>query len=363
MKILDWYILKKYFTTFIFCLLAFTLIVVIVDFSEKTDDFAKTKLPFTTIITQYYFGFLPKIDAMLFPLFVFIAVIFFTSVMANRSEIIAILGSGVSFKRFLMPYVFGGTILSLLLWWANQNMLPKANAKWAAFVSQYIDPNYGAYQNKSYLNNYYFRLDSFSYAGIRYYDTTKKTGNNFFVQTFRNNKLTHNVRAEAITWDTTFNKWRLDKVTERFVDGIKESVKQQETIQMAYNFKPRDLQRDDYMKDKLSTADLKDFIKIEKIRGSENVNTLELERHTRNAVPLSVLILTLIGAIVASKKIRGGSGFHLAIGIGISLFYILVGRFAAVFATKGNFNPALAAWLPNIVFGLLVFYLYRRASK
>lgn len=363
MKIIDWYILKKYFTTFIFCLLAFTLIVVVVDLSEKTDDFAKTKLSFTTIITQYYFGFLPKIDAMLFPLFVFIAVIFFTSVMANRTEIIAILGSGVSFKRFLMPYILGGTVLSLLLWWANQNMLPKANAKWAAFVSQYIDPNYGAYQNKSFLSNYYFRLDSFSYAGIRYYDTTRKNGNNFFVQTFHNNKLTHNVRAEAITWDTTFNKWRLDKVTERFVDGIKETVKQQDSLQMAYNFKPRDLQRDDYMKDKLSTADLKDFIKIEKIRGSENVNSLELERHTRNAVPVSVLILTLIGAIVASKKIRGGSGFHLAIGIGISLLYILVGRFAAVFATKGNFNPALAAWLPNIFFGLLVYYLYRRASK
>lgn len=363
MKIIDWYILKKYFSTFIFCLLAFTLIVVIVDLSEKTDDFAKTQLSASAIITQYYFGFLPRIDAMLFPLFVFIAVIFFTSIMANRSEIIAILGSGVSFRRFLLPYIIGGLLLSGFLWWCNQSILPRANQKWANFVSKYIDLNYGGYQNKSFLNNYYFRLDSFSYAGIRYYDTTRKTGNNFFIQTFHNNQLTHNLRSESMTWDTLLNKWRLDKVIQRDLNGIKETMKQDSSITMEYNFKPLDLQRDEYMKDKLSTADLKAFIKLEKIRGSEIVNSLELERHTRNAVPLSVLILTMIGSTVASKKIRGGSGFHLAIGIGISLLYILVSRFAAVFAIKGNFNPLLAAWLPNIVFALLAYYLYRKAAK
>jgi lipopolysaccharide export system permease protein len=363
MKILDWYILKKYFITFLFCIFALTLIAVIVDLSEKTDDFAKAKLSSSVIITQYYFGFIPRIDALLFPLFVFLSVIFFTSVMAGRSEIIAILGSGVSFPRFLRPYFIGGFILSALLWWANQNFLPKANAKWAAFSAKYLDQSYNGVENHSFINNYYFRLDSFSYAGIRYYDTISRTGNNFFVQKFRNNQLVYNLRAESIVWDTATKKWRLDRIIERSINGIHQEIKQVASRQMEYNFKPRDLQRDEYMKDKLPTSELNEFIKLEKLRGSEDVNTLMLEKNSRDAGPPSVLILTMIGAVVAFRKIRGGGGFHLAIGIGISTLYILVGRFASVFAMKGNFDPFIAAWMPNIFFAFLAYYLYRKAPK
>lgn len=360
MKILDWYILKKYFVTFLFFLLALTVIAVIIDISEKTTDFSKSKLPAMKIFTDYYLGFIPRIDAMLFPLFVFLSVIFFTSVMAGRSEIIAILGSGISFPRFLRPYFVGGIILSAFLWWVNQSILPKANAKYATFSAKYIDD---IYRHQSFINNYYFRLDSFSYAGIRYYDTISKTGNSFFVQTFRNNQLVYNLRAQTITWDTATNKWRLNDVLERNINGIYEDLKQKSVMQMKYNFKPMDLQRDEYMKDKLPTKELNEFIKLEKLRGSEIVNTLMLEKSTRDAGPPSVLILTMIGAIVASRKIRGGSGFHLFVGIVISILYILVGRFSSVFAMKGNFDPVLAAWIPNIVFGILAYYLYLRAPK
>jgi lipopolysaccharide export system permease protein len=363
MKILDWYILKKYFVTFLFFLLALTLIAVIIDLSEKTEDFTRTKLPVSTIITQYYFGFIPRIDAMLFPLFIFLSVIFFTSIMAGRSEIIAILGNGISYPRFLRPFFIGGIILSVFLWWCNQGLLPRANAKWASFQAKYLDQNFGPGSNKSYINNYYFRLDSFSYAGIRYYDTTTRTGNNFFVQRFRNNQLVYNLRAEAITWDTSKNKWRLDRVLERNINGIYENLKQTPTMQMEYNFKPRDLQRDEYMKDKLPTADLNEFIKLEKLRGGEDVNSLMLEKNARNAGPPSVLILTMIGAVIASKKIRGGSGIHLALGMVISVLYILIGRFASVFAMKGNFDPVIAAWIPNFIFAILAYYLYRKAPK
>ncbi|MDB5222473.1 MAG: rane protein [Chitinophagaceae bacterium] len=363
MKILDWYILKKYFVTFLFFLLALSAIAVIIDISEKTTDFSKAKLPAIKIITDYYFGFIPRIDAMLFPLFVFLSVIFFTSVMAGRSEIIAILGNGISFPRFLRPYFIGGIILSAFLWWCNQSILPKANAKWAYFSAKYIDDSYSGINNKAFINNYYFRLDSFSYAGIRYYDTVNRIGNGFFVQTFRNNQLVYNLRSQTITWDTATNKWRLNEVMVRNINGIHEELKQHPVMQMQYNFKPRDLQRDEYMKDKLPTNELNEFIKLEKLRGSEIVNILMLEKSTRDAGPPSVLILTLIGAIVASRKIRGGSGFHLFVGIVISILYILVGRFSSVFAMKGNFNPVLAAWIPNLVFSILAYYLYRRAPK
>ena len=145
-KKIDWYILKKFLTTFFFCLLLLTVIVVVVDISEKTDDFVKTKLPVGKIITDYYFGFIPKMDAMLAPLFVFISVIFFTSLMANRSEVIAILCSGVSFARFLRPYLVGGILLAGLLLWGNRQLLPRANQKWASFDAKYIKFNYEAYK-------------------------------------------------------------------------------------------------------------------------------------------------------------------------------------------------------------------------
>jgi lipopolysaccharide export system permease protein len=363
MKKIDWYILKKFLVTFVFCLVALTVLVIIVDLSEKTDDFSKTNLPAKTIITDYYFGFLPRIIAMLFPLFIFIAVIFFTSKMANRSEIIAILSSGTSFRRFLRPYVVGGILFTAFLWWTNQYILPPANQKWATFNSKYIDFNYGGYENTSTIRNKYFKLDSFSYAGVRYYDTTILTGNNFFIQRFKNTDLVYNLRARSIRWDTVTHKWRLDNVTERRISGLNQQVKQIDTMQMNFNFKPRDLKLDQYMKDKLTTPELNEFIELEKSRGSGDVNSLILEKQNRNANPVSVFILTIIGATIASRKIRGGSGFHLAIGVLICVLYILVGRFSAVFSLKGNFNPIVAAWLPNIAFGILAWYLYRKTAK
>ncbi len=363
MKTIDWYIIKKFLITFLFCVIALTVLVIIVDLSEKTDDFAKTGLPAKTIITDYYFGFLPRIIAMLFPLFIFIAVIFFTSKMANRSEIIAILCSGISFWRFLRPYLVGGILFTAFLWWTNQYILPPANQKWATFNSKYIDFNYGGYENTSTISNKYFKLDSFSYAGIRYYDTTTRSGNNFFIQRFNKVDLVYNLRAQSIRWDTGTRKWRLDNVIERTINGLHQQLKETETMQMNFNFKPRDLQRDEYMKDKLTTPELNEFIALEKSRGSGDVNSLMLEKQNRNANPASVFILTIIGATIASKKIRGGSGFHLAIGFMICVLYILIGRFSAVFSLKGNFNPIIAAWLPNVAFGILAWYLYRKASK
>ena len=363
MKIIDWYILKKFLLTFLFSLITLTVLVIIIDLSERTDDFAKTGLSASTIITQYYFGFVPRIDALLFPLFIFIAVIFFTSKMANQSEIIAILNSGISFRRFLLPYFFGGILLSALLWFTNQYVLPGANQKWATFNSKYIDFNYASFQNTSTISNKYFKLDSFSYAGVRYYDTTSRVGNNFFIQKFNKTRLVYNLHAQTIKWDTAVNKWQLSNVVIRNINGLKMKITENPEMQMEFNFKPRDLQRDDYMKDKLTTPELNEYIRLEQLRGSENVNALILEKENRNANPVSVLILTIIGATIASRKIRGGSGFHLAIGVLICVLYILVGRFSAVFSLKANFNPIVAAWLPNVIFGFLAWFLYRRAAK
>lgn len=364
MKKIDRYILLKYLTTFFFCLILFTAIVVVVDISEKADNFVKSKLPVSKIITDYYFGFIPRIDAMLFPLFVFISVIFFTSKMAGRSEIIAILSSGVSFRRFLVPFVVGGILLSVVLWMGYQYVVPKANFKWANFEARYIDgPRAPESNNSNYKQKLYFKMDSFTYVGIKGYDTLLKSGNGFFVQRFKKNKLEYNLRAEQFNWDSVQSKWKLQNVAERRLDSISERVNRMPVMFVSYNFKPRDLRKDEFLKDQMPTPELDDFIKLEKLRGSESVNMLLVERYNRDAIPASVLILTIIGAVLASRKIRGGSGLHLAIGVIISVLYILFSRFSIVFATKGNFTPFLAAWTPNLIFGVLAFYLYKKAPK
>ena len=364
MKKIDRYILLKYLTTFFFCLILFTAIVVVVDISEKTDNFVKSKLPISRIITDYYFGFIPRIDAMLFPLFVFISVIFFTSKMAGRSEIIAILSSGVSFRRFLLPYIVGGIFLTGVLWVGYQYVVPKANLKWANFEVKYIDgPSTGQGNNSNIKQKLYFKTDSNTYVGISSYDTILKSGNGFFMQRFEKNKLVYNLRSDKFNWDTATGKWKLFNAVERRLDSISERITKKNELLLSSNFKPRDLRRDDYLKDQLPTPELNEFIALERLRGSEMLNTLLVERYNRDAIPVSVLILTIIGAVLASRRVRGGSGLHLAIGVIISVLYILFGRFSLVFATKGNFTPFLAAWTPNFLFGLLAFYLYKKAPK
>ncbi|MDB5193091.1 MAG: rane protein [Segetibacter sp.] len=362
MKKLDWYILKNLLTTFFFSLFLFAFITVVIDISEKTDDFVKSGLSASQIVKQYYFGFVPHILAMLFPLFVFIAVIYFTSKMAGRSEVIAILASGTSYRRFLRPYLMAGLILASVLWLVNRYVVPKANEIRVSFQVRYIDANSSYNPLVGQRSNIYIRIDSFRYAGVNY-DTTSKTGNSFFMQHITGNKVDYNLRAETIRWDTASNKWILENVIERWINGLTEKVTMTPTMKMNFNFKPFDLKRDEYSKDKLMTPELDRFIKLEELRGSEGLNALKVERYRRDATPFAVILLSLIGVVVASRKVRGGSGVHMAIGFITAAMFILTDRFSTIFSTKGDFHPLLAAWTPNIIFSVIAIYLYRRAPK
>ncbi len=363
MKKLDWYILRKFLTTFFFSIFLFAVIAIVVDVSEKTDDFVRSGLSVQQIITEYYYGFIPHIVALLLPLFVFIAVIFFTSKMANRSEIIAILASGTSYSRWLRPYWMGGILLAGVLWFANQYVVPRANQIRGSFEANYIDKNntYNALISTS--SHIYLRIDSFTYAGIYAYDTLTKRGGPFFSFQMKNNKVTENTRADQIMWDTATRKWKLEGVLFRKVYDLKEDITMTQEKIMDFNFKPLDLSRDKYTKDKLTTPELDRFIELEELRGSEGLNGLKVERYRRDATCITVLLLTLIGAIVAGRKVRGGSGVHLAVGFVTAALFILTDRFSTIFSTKGDLPPLLAAWIPNLIFIFVVIFLYRKAPK
>ncbi len=362
LKKIDWYILRQFLVTFVFCMLLFTIIAVAVDSSEKTDDFVKTGLSTWQIITKYYVGFIPHIWGLLYPLFVFIAVIFFTSKMAARSEIIALLATGTTYNRWLRTYVWGGVFFAVVLWFAARYALPKANEIRNSFQVLYIDGGVSA-DGENNTTTHYKRTDSNSYVGIKYFDTATKIGSGFFMNRLKNEKLVYNLRAETIKWDTAKKGWILINAVERKIDSARETVAITPELPIRLSFLPRDLRRDVYLKEKLNTPDLVKLIELEALLGNEGLNTLQVERYRRTSIAFSVLLLTLIGAIVSSRKTRGGTGAHLALGICIAVSFIIFDRFSTVFSTKGNLHPLIAAWIPNIVFLFIGIYVYRRAPK
>jgi lipopolysaccharide export system permease protein len=346
-------------------MLLFMVVAVAVDSSEKTDDFVKTGLSSFQIIKQYYFGFIPYIWGLLFPLFVFIAVIFFTSRMATRSEIIAILASGTSYNRMLRPYFIGGLLLGTTLWFGNRYLIPRANAIHGEFKAKYIDRND---PTKNVMQNtcrdcFYRRIDSNTYIGLKQFDTATLSATPFFMEKVKDGKVIYNLRATTIKWDTAIKKWKLIYAIERKIDSMGETTKAYDSFTLHISLKPEELRKDEYLKDRLSTPRLVAFIKQEETRGTEGLSALKVERYRRTATPFSVLLLSLIGAIIASRKTRGGSGMHLAIGIITAALFIVSDRFSTVFATKSNFSPVIAAWLPNIAFSIVAFLMYRKTPK
>lgn len=361
MKKLDWYILRQYISTFVFAILLLTFITVVIDTSEHSDDFVKSGLSGWEIFTQYHLGFIPRMITLLFPLFIFISVIFFTSKLAGRTEIIAILASGISFNRFLRPYWIGSIFFAIVLWLSFRYVTPIANQIFSTFQNKYIDEP--VFNNEYGSGTIYFRNDSTHYGQVSYFDTTTKRGNNFVLLEIKQNQLRQNMRAESLVWDTAKKRWKLEIVTIRTIDGMKETVRQINDTIIKLNFKPTEFKKGQYTKDVLKTPALIELINKEKMRGAENINDLIVERHRRDATPVSIVLLTMMGVAVSSRKVRGGSGFHLAMGIVLAALFILTDRFSTIFSTKGNFPPMLAAWMPNLIFFFVTLFLFKKAPK
>jgi lipopolysaccharide export system permease protein len=210
---------------------------------------------------------------------------------------------------------------------------------------------------------FYKRIDTNTFVGIRDFDTVSKTARGFFMEKVKNNKVVYNLRSESMRWDTAVKKWILTNAAERYVDSMGEKTTYHQTLTISLKLKPADLRKDFYLKDKLTTPELVAYIKQEEQRGTEGLNTLKVEQYRRTATPAAVVLLTFIGVVIASRRTRGGSGMHLALGIVIAATFILSDRFSTVFATKGSLPPLLAAWLPNIVYTIVALYLYRKTPK
>lgn len=357
-KIIDWYIIKKYLGTFIFTLGIFTVIIVVFDVSEKLDDFLKHQAPVSKIIFEYYAGFIPYYLNFLSPLINFIAVILFTAKMADQTEIVPILSSGVSFKRFLLPYLIASSVVFLITLVFNLFIIPETNRLMVNFENIYINPK----KDNSRMYTH-MQIDKNSYVYIENFDNTNRIGYKFSLDKFSGDELKEKLIADRIVWDSIKMKWTIHNYSIRTIDSLKETMSHGVSKDTTLDIRPKDFEIYDNLYSAMNMHELNERIEKEEIRGTGVMVNLLLEKYKRFVYPLSAFVLTLMGVSLSSRKVRGGIGLPLGIGIFLSFAYILSVQFSTMFALKGGLPPVIAVMIPNIIFGILGIYLLIKAPK
>ena len=358
LKTIDWYIINKYLGTFVFTLGIFLVIIVVFDISEKLDDFLKHDLSFWDIVTQYYFGFIPFYLNFLSPLINFIAVIFFTAKMADQTEIVPILSGGASFNRFLRPYAVSATVIFIVSLVFNVFIIPHTNRLKTTFENKYV--NSSSNQSK---NEVHLKLDNTTYVYVQSFSNPERTGYQFVLEKFNDDTLKEKIVATRITYDSLKRVWSMMDYSIRYVNGLKEKMVSGVKKDTVLDMRPVDFEAHNNLYDAMPMKELNTNIEKEKIRGTGVMVDLLYEKYQRFVYPLSSYILTLIGVAMSSRKVRGGIGLPLGIGIFLCFAYIVTVQFSKVFALKGGLPPLIAVFIPNIIFGVFGIYLLKNAPK
>lgn len=357
-KKLDIYIIKKYLGAFVFAIFLFTLVAVIIDLTEKISSIIKNDVPIGILITDYYLMFIPYIDSLLTPLFICISVIFFTSQLANRTEIVAMLASGISFYRLMVPYLFSAVVVAGALWYANNYLVPYANKKRLAFEYTYIHN-----PNKRYNKDVHLQVEKNRYVYMENYSNTDSTGYKFAYEVIENGKLMYKLRGDRIRWNATTGRWSIKNYTERVFTRDGEELRKGLALDTMLNFKPKDFEKRVSLKEEMNSDELREFIALQRARGADQLEFYLVELYRRSADPVTVIILTFIGLSVASRKMRGGMGLHIVMGLLLSGAFIVCMQFSTTFSTKGNLPAIIGVWIPNMVFGVIAIGMLWRAQK
>ncbi|MBJ59349.1 MAG: hypothetical protein CMP64_02030 [Flavobacteriales bacterium] len=358
MQKLDWYIVKKFLGTFFFSISLILLIVVVFDISEKIDDFIEKDAPLRGIIFDYYLNFIPYFGNLFSPLFTFVAVIFFTSKMANNTEVISILSSGISFNRFLLPFMLSAGLLAVISFTLSNFIIPPANSERLEFENTYIK---NPYKNRDKDIHMQIKPDQFIY--MQSYNSKRNIGYKFSMEKFENNKLQEKLFCNYIKWNKTKENWTVYNYFIRKIDHLNEEIIEGDTLVLTINLNPDDFNVRRSMVETMNMFELDDFIKQERMKGSKNLVFHIIEQQKRFAYPFATLILTIVAVAMSSRKVRGGIGLHLGIGLLISFAYILFMQISTTFATNGDLSPIFAVWIPNLLFASLGLYLLKKAPK
>lgn len=359
LKRLDVYIIKKFLGTYFFAIALIISIAVVFDVNENIDRFINNKAPLKAIVFDYYMNFIPYFSNLLSPLFVFIAVIFFTSKLAENSEIIAMFSTGMSFKRMLRPYMVSAAIIAVVTFCLGSYIIPRGSVTRLNFEDKYYKP-----RKTNTARNIQLEVDSGVIAYIERFEDYSKTGYRFSLDKFKGKQLVSHLTARSITYDTTaVHKWTVKDYMIRQMDGMKESITKGDRIDTTLFMEPADFLIMKNQQEMLTSPQLSEYIDRQRQRGFANIKEFEIEYHKRIAMSFASFILTLIGVSLSSKKTKGGMGLHLGIGLGLSFSYILFQTIASTFAVNGNMPPVVAVWVPNLLYAFIAFYLYRKAPK
>lgn len=361
LKIIDRYILKRYLGTFTVMILMFIPIGIVIDVSEKVNKMIENQVPFSAV-ARYYLDFTIYFANLLFPIFLFLSVIWFTSKLANNTEIIAILSSGISFTRFLRPYIIGATIVSLFALVMTIFLVPKASAGFKSFRYAYLNNNSGRDEVRD--NSDVFRqISKDEYIFVSNYQELSKMAFNFSMEKFEGDKLKYKLIASRIKWNPKEKNYTLFNYTKRKVGPFGDIIERGEKKDTIFNFDIEDLTPVVYIAETLPLNELNKFIDKEKMRGSSNINVYLVVLYKKYSIPVSAFILTIIAVAVSSMKRRGGMGANLAIGIVLAFAFVFLDKVFGVLAEKSSAPPLIAVWIPNIVFGILAIYLLRNAKR
>lgn len=358
-KILDRYIIRKFLGTYLFAIGLIIIIVVIFDYAEKVDDFITTKPSASAIVFDYYLNFIPFFVNQFSGLFTFIAVIFFTSKMAYNTEIIAMLSGGMSFRRLMWPYFVSAMAISMLALTLSLWIIPRANQSRLDFEMKYLRRN----QNQKFDTDIYRQLEPGTFIYLRGFTGQTQKASYFAIEKYEGNRLVETLEAADAVYFESAGRWRAPKYIVRRLYDNQEEFLQFQKLDTLINLNTAELGKVDQLIKTMNISELNTFIAQQRLKGSDMMPVFEVERQSRFSYPAATFILTLIGVSLSSRKVRGGTGLHIGLGIGLCFAYILFGRFAEEFAKGGLLPAALSVWIPNLIFTLIAIWLYIKAPK
>lgn len=358
---IDWYIIRKFIGTYIYSIALIIAIAIVFDFNENLSKFTEYHAPARAIIFDYYANFIPYYSNLFSPLFVFIAVIFFTSKLAGNSEIIAMLASGISFKRLMRPYMLSCVLIASLSYYLSAYVIPHGTV-----IRQNFESLYRNSKKQTAADNVQLQVAKGVIAYIQHYDDKTKHGYGFSLDKFENKKLVSHMTAMEIQYDTIADSkyhWNVTGWKIRQLRGLREHITSGAALDTLIQMEPTDLVYSKGQQETFTSAELKDYISKQVDRGSGNVVQYQVEYHKRIASSFASFILTIIGMSLSARKRKGGMGLYLGLGLALSSLYIMLQTVSATFAINANAPPILAAWIPNIIFAMVAYFCYRKAPN
>jgi len=358
LKLIDKYILKKFLTTFIFVVGLLVIIIVVIDFTEKNEKFIKNEVP-GVMIFRYYLSFIPWVASLITPITVFITTVLVTTSLAVKTEIVAILAGGISFRRMMMPYLLGASLIALTSFYMNGWLIPDSNKFRINFEVTYLKKPYHHTER-----DMHFRIAEGDYLYIQRYNNRSEMGFKVTMEHFEGTKLKRKLTAKKIVWDSLSGKWRFDKWQLRIIHNFGETYSRGPSLDTLINILPADFDNKYQLFETMNMNELNDYIDLLKSRGAEDVVIYEIEKYIRYMMPFTAIILTLMGVSVSAEKSnRGGAGFKVALGFLIAFAFIIMFILAKAIAETGSTNPLIAIWIPNMIGIVIAVVLYRFVPK